>query len=116
MTYEETIELEKNVIIKNDADALYKKFKNHVKLDAGKFDHKNNRFTIDKDSCNATYLAIGKDNFVYQCRFLHETYNCEVTPSAIFRYIKNNYQGLGHFRAWVELLDRKSKEEKLSSY
>ena len=101
MTYEETIELEKNIIIKNDADALY-----------GKFDHKNNRFTVDKDSCNATYLSIGTDNFTYQCRFLHETYNCEVTPSAIFSYIKNKYQGLGHFRVWVEMLDRKSKEVK----
>ncbi len=112
MTYEETVELEKNVIIKNDADALYKKFKKYVKLDAGKFDHENNRFTIEKDSNNATYLSIGGGSFTYQCRFLHETYNVVVTPSTIFRHIKDKYQGLGHFRAWVELLDRKAKENK----
>ena len=112
MTYEETVELEKNVIIKNDADALYRKFKKHVELGAGKFDHKNNRFVIDKDSNNATYLSVGRDSFTYQCRFLHETYNVVVTPSTIFRHIRDNYPGLGHFRAWVEGLERKSKENK----
>ena len=108
MTYEETIELEKNIIIKNDADELYSRFKKYVKLDVGKFDHKKNRFAVEKDSCNAVYLSIGADNFVYQCRFLHETYNCEITPSAIFGYIKDKYRGLGHFRAWVGLLERKA--------
>ena len=112
MTYEETVELEKNVIIKNDADALYKKFKKYVKLDVSKFEHGRNRFIIDKDSNNATYLAICDDAFTYQCRFLHETYNMTVTPSQIFHCIQNKYQGLGHFRAWVEGLDRKSKESK----
>ena len=102
MTYEETIELEKNIIIKNDADALYSKFKRFVKLDAGKFDFNNGRFTVDKDSNNATYLKVGEDAFIYQCRFLHETYNCTITPSALFSYIKSKYQGMGHFRAWVE--------------
>jgi hypothetical protein len=108
MNYEETIELEKNVKIKNEADALYKKFNKFVALSAGKFDHENDRFTINKDQNNATYLSIKGGSFIYQCRFLHETYNCIVTPSSIFGYVKNNYRGLAHFKSWIESLERKS--------
>ena len=108
MNYEETVELEKNVKIKNEADALYKKFNQFVMLSAGKFDHESARFTINKDSNNATYLSIKGGSFIYQCRFLHETYDCIITPSSIFGYVKENYRGLSHLRSWIDSLERKS--------
>lgn len=101
MTYEETMELEENVKIKNKADDIYKRFNKFVVLYADKFDHENNRFTISKDSNNATYLSIGGVCFTYQCRFLHENYNCDITPSAIFGYIKKDCRGFVHLEAMI---------------
>jgi hypothetical protein len=109
MTYEETTELEKNVEIKNEADKLYEDFKKYVTLDAGTFF--NGRFTIWKDSNNATYLAVSGNTLIFQCRFLHETYNIVITPSGLFDCIKSKYRGMAHFRGVVSEAKEKSNRK-----
>lgn len=95
MTYEETIELEENISIKNKANELYSKFMKNMKLDVSTF--KNGRFKIWSDSHNAKYIKIVDDTFIYQCSFLHESYTVKVTPEDLFGYIKNDYRGVAHF-------------------
>ena len=94
LTYEQVIEMEENIRLKNKAEEIYNNFMKNVKLDLSTF--KDGRFRIWHDSHNAKYLEISGDKFIYQCRFLHETYNVAVTPSAIFSALKNNYRGVEH--------------------
>ena len=102
MNYEETIELEKNIKIKNEVDEILKKFNKYVKLDAGSFNKKKRMFTIWKDSHNATYLKINDDGtFSFVCDFLHEGYSVLVSEQSLFNKIKNKYRGYDHFKSMV---------------
>ncbi len=102
MTYEQTAQLEQNVKIKNQADQIYKDFLNNIHLSPKNY-HGNGRFLFWKDAHNATYFQIDSNgNFEYQCRFLHETYNVTVTPSAIFSAIKNKNRGIDHLASDVK--------------
>lgn len=112
MTYEETVELEKHVKIKNEADEIFRDFQKHANFKASSYIEKGNRFHIWGDSHNDTYVQITGGEFVYQCRFLNETYDVTITPSAIFGYINNKYKGLGHFEAYIRQL--KAEALKLS--
>ncbi len=94
LTYEQVIEMEENIRLKNKAEEIHTNFMKNVKLDLTTF--KDGRFRIWHDSLNAIYLRIDGDKFVYECRFIHETYNVEVTPSAIFSALKNKYRGVEH--------------------
>jgi hypothetical protein len=104
MDYNETKELEKNIKIKNEAEDVYKKFLNNIKLEAKNYSE--GRFLFWSDSHNATYFAIKDGHFIFQCRFLHETYNVTVTKEALFGYIKNNYRGYDHFKTAVSLTNK----------
>lgn len=101
MTYEETVELEKHVKIKNEADEICRGFMRHVEFKASSYIEKGNRFHIWGDSHNDTYVKISDGKFIYQCRFLHETYDVMVTPSAIFGYINDKYRGLDHLKSCI---------------
>lgn len=105
MTYEETIELEENIKIKNQANEIYKLFLKNVRLDVGKYKG-NGLFLHWSDEHNATYFKVGDNGFTYQCRFLHESYNVEINPSSLFRYIKEKYRGYDHFKSMVESASR----------
>lgn len=94
LTYEQVIEMEENIRLKNKAEEICTNFMKNVKLDLTTF--KDGRFIIWSDSHNAKYLRIDGDKFVYECRFLHEKYNVEVTPSAIFSALKKKYRGVEH--------------------
>lgn len=95
MDYEETVELEKNVKIKDRADSIYKDFLEYVKLDVSSF--KDGKFKYWSDDCNATYFKIDDHSFAFICEFLHEGYYLRVTRASIFDAIKENYRGLEHF-------------------
>lgn len=99
MNYEETIELEKNIKIKNEADELYHRFCKSVKLSVSK--RHENELEDWSDSHNRTFYRVTKEGISYHCRFLHEAYNVAISPSALFTYIKNDYMGLGHFRSSI---------------
>lgn len=94
LTYEQVIEMEESIRLKNKAEEIYNNFIKNVKLDLRTF--KDGRFKIWNDSYNATYLEISDNKLIYQCRFLHETYNIEVTPSAIYSALKNECRGVEH--------------------
>ena len=94
LTYEQAIEMEENIRLKNKAEEIYNNFIKNVKLDLSTFN--DGKFRIWYDSHNAKYLEISDNKFIYQCRFLHETYNVEVTPSAIFSALKDKYRGVEH--------------------
>lgn len=110
MNYEQTIELENNIKIKNQADQLYKDFKRYFTLNVGSF--KNGRFTVWADSHNAAYIALEKNTFVFMCRFLHESYDVRINPSSLFTYIKEDYRGIGHFRSAVSRAKQRYEEQK----
>lgn len=96
MTYEETIELENNVMLKNRADEIYKKFKKNISFRAKDYKGKG-RFLHWSDSYNATYFELdSEDRWVFVCDFIHEDYRFIVTPSYIFGYLKKDAKGIGH--------------------
>ena len=100
MTYEETIELEENVAIKNKADILYRDFINHIKLSVDNHVGEG-RFIVWKDEHNAMYVSIKNKDFVFECRFLHETYNVLVNPSGLFNAIKMKDRGVDHLQSHI---------------
>jgi hypothetical protein len=106
LNYEATIELEANIKIKNQAETIYQDFLNNVKLDVKKY-KKNGAFEHWSDSHNATYFYIKDEKFYYECKFLHEHYVVEVTPSGIFDAIKKSYRGVSHLESAVRAVTPK---------
>ncbi len=100
MTYEETIELEENVKLKNEADKIYQDFRDNVKLDAGKYKG-NGKFEFTSDQYNATYFEFCNDSIRYICDFLHENYVVNVSPKGIFTALKSKYRGVEHLKSAV---------------
>lgn len=103
MTYEETIEIEENINLKNHANRIHNDFINNVKLSVKNFDGK--RFKLWSDNYNAKYVEIINGKLVYQCRFLHETYDIAIEPAAIFDALKSKYRGVDHLKADSKLLN-----------
>lgn len=100
LTYEQTIELELNIKIKNEADAIYQNFLRNVKLEAKNYKGEG-KFLFWSDEHNQTYFTIKNEKFYFQCRFLHESYDVEVTPSGIFSALKKEYRGVSHLSSAV---------------
>lgn len=94
MTYEETVELERNIKIKNKAKEIVREFKKNVSLDLST--KKGNRFTIWQDQYNATYIEISKEDIIFVCNFLHEKYSIIVDESNIFNGILHCDKVIGH--------------------
>lgn len=101
MTYEETVELEKNIKLKNEADSLYQKFLKGAKLEVSKFIG-NNTFIIWKDSHNRELIKIEDDKFFFICEFLHENYKIEITPSGLFNAIQKDDRGIAHLKVYLQ--------------
>lgn len=100
MTYEETIELEENVKLKNKADEIYQKFLKNVKLEPKKYQGEG-RFIFWQDSHNTTYIRLNDDKFILECEFLHESYNVIITPEYIFNCLKRKDRGVEHLESYV---------------
>ena len=100
LTYEQTIELEANIKIKNEAEIIYQNFLKNVKLEAKNYKGEG-KFLFWSDEHNQTYFTIKNEKFVFQCRFLNETYDVEVTPSGIFNALKKEYRGVSHLSSAV---------------
>lgn len=100
MTYEETIELEENIKIKNEANEIYEMFLQNVRLEPKKYKGEG-RFVYAQDAHNVTYITLKDDRFILECRFLHESYDVEITPTSIFNGLKNKYRGIDHLKAYV---------------
>jgi len=101
MDFNQTVELEQNIKIKNEAIKICDEFFKNVKLKPSTYEDEG-RFKVWSDSHNSTYVIIDGDNFYYECKFLHEYYKMKITPEAVFKYIKNKYMGLGHLRVFVK--------------
>ena len=95
LTYEQTVELEKNIKIKNEANSIYANFLKNIKLEVKHYQGEN-RWLFWEDEHNATYFEIRNEHFHFLCAFLHETYDIEVTPSGIFAALKNERSGVSH--------------------
>lgn len=95
MTYEQTVELEKNIKIKNEANSIYAKFLKNIKLEVKNY-YGENKWLFWADEHNATYFVVRNDKFHYVCKFLHESYDIEVTPQGIFSALKNERSGVNH--------------------
>ena len=100
MTYEETIELEENIKIKNKANEIYANFLKNIKLGVSQYKGAG-RFVLWADSHNATYVTLKDDVFWLNCRFLHETYDMEITPSSIFSKLKSKSRVVEHLESIV---------------
>jgi hypothetical protein len=100
MTYEETIELEENIKLKNEANEIYEMFLQNIKLEPKKYKGEG-RFVFSQDSHNTTYITLKNEKFVLECRFLHESYDVEITPASIFSGLKKKYRGVDHLKAYV---------------
>lgn len=100
MTYEEIIELEENIQLKNKANEIYEKFCKNIKLEVSKYKG-DGRFLHWSDSHNSTYFTVQGDKIYYECRFLHESYDVECTPNGIFSGLKREYRGIDHLESAV---------------
>lgn len=101
MTYEETIELEENVKLKNKANQIYETFCKNIKLDVSK--HKGNgKFLYWSDEHNAKYFVVDGNHIYFKCEFLHESYSVQCTPSGIFSALKRKYRGVDHLQSTVK--------------
>jgi hypothetical protein len=102
MTYEQTVELERNIKIKNKAREIVEGFKKKVQLSLQT--KKGLMFTLWSDEHNATYLAISENGMTFICDFLHENYSVDVNESCVFSGIKSAYRGIEHLasKAGVE--------------
>ena len=109
MNYEETKELEEHVKIKNEADEIYRDFQKYVTIKPA--NHLGDgKFLYWEDSNNKTFLILEDDGtFTYKCKFLHEDYNTNVTPQAIFSAIKSKYRGLDHLKGAINMAKRAAK-------
>lgn len=108
MTYEETIELEKNIKLKNKADEIYANFLEHVNLRPKdlQFD---GRFKIWSSGDSHKYIKLEDGIFILQCRFLHQTFDIRITPSDIFASLQNNNKEVGYLEATIDIM-KKRKE------
>ena len=107
MNYDETVELEQHVKIKNKAEATYADFLAYIKLSPKEY--KDGRFRCWHDRHNATYFKVIGDVFVFQCRFLHETYNVTVTPSGLFDAIQSGNRGYAHLVSKIHTAKTRKK-------
>ena len=94
MTYEQTVELERNIKIKNKAREIVEGFKKNVQLNLKS--RKGLRFTLWSDEHNAIYLEISEKDMTFVCDFLHENYLVTVSESNVFSGIKSCYRGIEH--------------------
>lgn len=101
LTYEQTIELEKNIQLKNKAEEIYTNFLRNVKLNVKSYKGRG-VFMFWSDSHNYIYFTLVKDTFHFQCDFLHESYDVEVTPSGIFHALQNKNRGVEHLEVHVK--------------
>lgn len=111
LSFEQTIELEKNIKIKNEAVKLYNQFLKNYKMAICDYIPKDKRTKIWSDDHNATYIYMGNEEFVFQCRFLHERYDVPITPQGIFERIKNNYRGISHFKSFIDSITKGNKND-----
>lgn len=105
LSLEMTEELERAIEIKKQVEQLCRDFKNYFKLDAGTF--KKGRFNVWSDSDNATFISVSGDDLIFQCRFLHESYDVLIKPSALFEMMRDKYKGIEHFKSAVSMMKRK---------
>jgi hypothetical protein len=98
MNYEETVELEKNVKLKDEAERICRDFHKNIKLDCAKY-RGDSEFVLWEDSHNHIYVSCGKKYFGFHCRFLHETYDITVSPSAVFSALKSKNRVIEHLRS-----------------
>ena len=103
INYEQTIDLEKSIKIKNEAETIYQNFLKNVKLEVKNYKGEG-RFLFWRDQHNAIYFKIKDEIFYFECRFLNETYDVEVTPSGIFDALKKEDRGVLHLSAAVRKL------------
>ena len=100
LTYEQTIELEENIKIKNHAQEIYSKFLKNIKLEV-KYYKGDGKFIFWSDEHNHTSFEIVNDKFYFKCYFLHESYSVLVTPEGIFSALKKKYRGVEHLESAV---------------
>lgn len=92
MTYEQTVELERNIKIKNKAKEIVAGFLENVKLNLQT--KKGLRFRTWSDSNNAEYVDISEDGIYWCADYLHQKYYLMIDESSIFDAILREYRGI----------------------
>ncbi|MBK7380437.1 MAG: hypothetical protein IPJ03_15895 [Ignavibacteriales bacterium] len=101
LTYEQVVELERNIEVKNQAKKIMNDFYNNVKLNIKDYSG-NGRFRLWHDQHNDIYVDLKDDKFYFRCRFLHESYDIEMTFNGIFQALKNEDRGIDHLKPLVK--------------
>jgi len=104
ITYEEVADLEKNIELKDKAKKIMNDFVDNVKLDIKGYKGEG-RFEYWSDAHNSIYIDLKDDNFYFRCRFLHESYDVEITFNGIFQALKNNNRGVEHLETHIRSKD-----------
>lgn len=100
LTYEQVVELEDNIKLKNKAKKIMNDFYDNVKLNIKDYQGEG-RFRFWHDQHNDIYIDLKDDKFYFRCRFLHESYDVEITFNGIFQALKNKNRGVEHLESNV---------------
>ena len=98
MNYSETVELEKNVKIKDQAEKICLDFRKNVTLKISDYQG-NGLFVLWSDSHNKIFVNVEGEHPVFICKFLHEDYTLTVSPDSVFKAIRDGYRGVDHLVA-----------------
>lgn len=103
-TYEQTMELEKCIKLKNKADEIYRKFKQNIKLEICNYKGEG-KFVHWSDGNNSVSFVLTDNVFMFHGNYINNTYRLEVTPSAIFSALKSENhkakEGVKHLESQV---------------
>ena len=103
MTYEETIELEQHIKLKEEAKEIYRNFLQNIKLEPCKYKG-NGRFLHRGDCHNAEYFDMAEDHFIFVGDFLNNFYTVAITEANLFECLKEENRsksGVEHLRVIV---------------
>lgn len=108
MNYKETIELEKNIKIKDQADRLYSDFMRYGILQLNKFSE--GKFILWQDTHNKSFIIIENNKIKYCCEFINNSYEIIISPAYIFEAIKREDRGLAHLKSRIKTFKKEYNE------
>lgn len=101
MNYDRALEAEHFIELSNKSKKLFSLTSKTIKLELKNYKG-NNRFELWSDSYNTISLEVRRDHCVFQCRFLHESYDVILTPKGIYNAMRDENRGIDHLRAYAK--------------
>ena len=122
LTAEDLADIEVLQKLRKEAERLYRVIVNNQKVPLILDDQ--NRYKLWDDGDNAEYLALKDGEWVWQARYLHQTYDVPINKEKIYRIMVSGYQqrkdeskrrfantydeAIDYFKSYVSKLEKQS--------